>query len=271
MLCFPNAKINIGLNIVEKRQDGFHNIETIFYPIMLQDTLEIIQLSSEEKSSFCSYGNPIPGQGNNLCVKVYDLLKKDFQLPAVDIGLLKNIPIGAGLGGGSSDAAFTLKLLNQLFQLNLSNEQLKQYARQLGSDCAFFIENKVVFAKGKGDQFEMVDLCLHGYFIVLVNPGIHIGTAEAYAHTTPKQPNTSLKELIVLPIEQWAFYIKNDFEDSIFQTYPTIADIKNKLYQLGAIYSSMSGSGSSVYGIFRSLPILAKSFPNYSVWQGSLS
>ncbi len=269
MLSFPNAKINIGLTIVEKRKDGFHNIETVFYPIKLQDSLEIIKLSENKETVFNSYGNSIPGKGTNLCVKAYELLKQDFKLLPVDIGLLKNIPIGAGLGGGSSDAAFTLKLLNELFELNLSVESLENYARLLGSDCAFFIRNKTVFASGKGDQFEEIDLSLHNYVIVLVNPCIHIGTAEAYSNTIPKKPKTSLQDLISLPIEEWKNNIKNDFEESIFPNYPQIAEIKNNLYNLGALYSSMSGSGSSVYGIFSSIPELKNVFPHYFVWVGN--
>ncbi|OFY99739.1 MAG: 4-(cytidine 5'-diphospho)-2-C-methyl-D-erythritol kinase [Bacteroidetes bacterium RIFCSPLOWO2_12_FULL_31_6] len=271
MLCFPNAKINIGLNIIEKRADCFHNLETVFYPIKLQDTLEIIKLSQNKETVFNSYGTPIPGNGSNLCIKAYELLKQDFNLCSVDIGLLKNIPIGAGLGGGSSDAAFTLKLLNELFELKLSIELLEKYARLLGSDCAFFIQNKAVFAFGKGEQFEEITLSLSNYFIVLVNPVIHIGTAEAYANTKPIKPKVSLKELILLPITEWKNNIKNDFEDSIFPNYPAIAEIKNKLYEMGALYSSMSGSGSSVYGIFSSIPELKNVFTDYFVWTGKIT
>lgn len=271
MILFPNAKINIGLNIVEKRSDGFHNIETVFYPINLQDTLEIIKLKETEESLFTSYGISIPNHGANLCLKAYQLLKKDYRIPPVDIGLLKNIPIGAGLGGGSADAAFTLKLLNQLFELNLSIEKLEMYARKLGSDCAFFIQNKPVFASGKGDQFEEIDLSIQHYFIVLINPNIHISTAEAYANTRPVQTKKSIKELIKRPVNEWPQHIKNDFEDSVFPKYPAIAEIKNKLYCLGALYSSMSGSGSSVYGIFSSMPEIKKAFPDYFVWTGKFN
>jgi 4-diphosphocytidyl-2-C-methyl-D-erythritol kinase len=272
MLIFPNAKINIGLNIVEKRPDAFHNIETIFYPIKLQDTLEIIKLKPGEKSKFTSYGNIIPGEGINICLKAYELLKKAFQLSPVDIGLLKNIPVGAGLGGGSSDAAFSLILLNQIFALNLDREALKTYARKLGSDCAFFIENNAVFAKGKGDEFEEINLNLKNHHICLVNPGIHISTIEAYSNTIPIKPHYSLKDLVKSPIQEWPHQVKNDFEDSIFQKYPFIGQIKDKLYDLGALYSSMSGSGSSVYGIF-SHPIinLKNVFPHYFVWMNVMN
>lgn len=266
MISFPNAKINIGLSIVEKRPDGFHNIETVFYPLQIQDTLEIIKLNETETPRFTSYGINIPGNGSNLCLRAYELLKKDYSLSTVDIRLLKNIPIGAGLGGGSADAAFALKLLNKLFELNLDAKQLESYARQIGSDCAFFIQNKPVFAKGKGDEFEEISLSFKDYSIVLINPNIHIGTAEAYANTKPEKPQKSVKELILLPVQEWRHYIKNDFEDSIFPNYPAIAEIKNKLYSLGALYSSMSGSGSSVYAIFSHMPEIKKEFPDYFVW-----
>jgi len=252
MIAFPNAKINIGLNIVEKRKDGFHSIESIFYPIFdLVDVLEIIELKENSNPQFSSSGISIPGEAtSNLCLKAYNLLKKDYDIPSVAIHLHKVIPIGAGLGGGSSDAAFTLKLLNNIFKLNLSDDILIQYARKLGSDCAFFIKNKPVFAFGKGDEFEEISLSLSNYKIKIEYPNIHIGTAEAYNGVIPSVSKLQLKEIINKPINSWKKSIKNDFESSIFLNYPEIKQLKLKFYKEGAIYASMTGSGSAVYGIF---------------------
>ena len=268
MICFPNAKINIGLNIVEKRTDGFHNIETVFYPVQLCDVLEIIESS---KFEFSNSGIAVPNDGKeNLCVKAYRLLSKEFQLPPVKIHLHKIVPIGAGLGGGSSDAALTIKALNNLFQLNLSKEKMKDHARQLGSDCAFFIENDPMFAYERGDKFKPVQLDMNDHFIALVTPDIHVSTAEAYAGTAPKKPETSLEKLISLPIGEWKNNIYNDFEDSVFTKYPAIKTIKEKLYSLGAIYASMSGSGSSVYGVFKESKTFESDFPNCKIWKSKL-
>ncbi|MCB9361360.1 MAG: 4-(cytidine 5'-diphospho)-2-C-methyl-D-erythritol kinase [Flavobacteriales bacterium] len=249
MVLFPNAKINIGLNITEKRADGFHNIESIFYPIFdLYDVLEIVK---NDELKFTSTGIKIPGdKQNNLCLKAYYLLKQDFDISPVHIYLLKVIPIGAGLGGGSADAAFTLKGLNELFELNLMDDELMNYARKLGSDCAFFIKNKPVYAFNKGDEFEAVNLDLSTYKIKVEYPNIHIGTAEAYAGVSPKHSEKNIKELILAPIETWKNEIKNDFEDSVFTNYPAIKELKEKMYKEGALYASMTGSGSAVYGVF---------------------
>ena len=249
MVLFPNAKINIGLNITEKRADGFHNIESIFYPILdLYDVLEIVK---NDELKFTSTGIEIPGnEKDNLCLKAYHLLKQDFDISPVHIYLLKIIPIGAGLGGGSADAAFTLKGLNNLFELNLSDNDLIEYARKLGSDCAFFIQNKPVYAFNKGDEFEAIDLDLSTYEIKVEYPDIHIGTAEAYAGVSPKHSTKNIKELIITPIEIWKNEVKNDFEESIFSNHPAIKDLKEKMYNYGAVYASMTGSGSAVYGVF---------------------
>lgn len=249
MIVFPNAKINIGLNILEKRKDGYHNIESIFYPVMeLFDVLEIIQA---DKLQFSSSGITIPGsESDNLCLKAYQLIQSDYKISPVHIHLHKVIPIGAGLGGGSSDAAFTLKALNQLFELHLTDDQLINYARKLGSDCAFFIKNKPVYAFGKGDEFEPIDLDLSNYIFKIEYPNIHIGTVEAYAGVKPKPSSKSLKDLIKLPIENWKNSIKNDFEASIFLNHPQIKVLKEKFYNEGAIYASMTGSGSAVFGFF---------------------
>lgn len=253
MIAFPNAKINIGLNIIEKRKDGFHNIESIFYPIFdLVDVLEIIELKEKSTPLFSSSGILIPGElEDNLCLKAYYLLKKEYAIPNVAIHLHKVIPIGAGLGGGSSDAAFTLKILNTLFKLNLSEEKLIFFAKQLGSDCAFFIKNKPVFAFGKGDEFIDVNLDLSDYKIKINYPNIHIGTAEAYAGVIPIQSNFYLKEIELLSIDLWKDKIKNDFEVSIFLKNKKIEAQKKLFYKQGAIYASMTGSGSAVYGIFK--------------------
>lgn len=255
MITFPNAKINIGLNITEKRPDGYHNLETIFYPIKFQDALEVSRLeNSDLPYKLRISGIQIEGdKDSNLVIKAYQLLKQHHDLAPVDIHLFKHIPTGAGLGGGSSDGAFMLKLLNEKFKLNLSEAQLEDYAAQLGADCPFFIKNQPVFAKGTGNLFEPLELSLKGYHIILVKPDVFISTREAFAHIHPHAPARSLKAIIQSPIESWKDWVVNDFEASIFPKYPEIAAIKDKLYDLGAIYASMSGSGSSVYGIFKEL------------------
>lgn len=270
MLCFPNAKINIGLNIVEKRGDGFHNIESIFFPVKLCDVLEaVIDENSEAgKASFTSSGIEIPGNADdNLCVKAYHLISKDYPMPGIRIHLHKIIPIGAGLGGGSADAAFFINLLNELFELNLAWGEKHHYARQLGSDCPFFIANKPAFAFERGDKLDFLEVNLNGYHLVLVHPGIHVSTPLAYSLVKPEKPQTSLKELIQLPVEQWKGKIVNDFEKPVMEKFPEIESIKNELYKAGAVYASMSGSGSAVFGIFKSKPLLTVFSPNYFVWQ----
>lgn len=259
MLAFANAKINLGLNIIEKRADGYHDIETVFYPIKLYDVVEI----TDAAQTHCILkGIQVPGrEEDNLCLKAFNQLRSDFDLPPQQICLLKNIPIGAGLGGGSSDAAFILKLVNEKFNLGLSILNLQNYARKLGADCAFFIENKPSFAMGKGDEFESVKLDLSSYFKILVKPPVHISTAHAYANLSPAKPSSSLKDLIHLPIDNWRHEIKNDFETSVFSKCPEVEKIKDELYLAGATFALMSGSGSSVYAIFKQevhLPQLEK-------------
>lgn len=253
MITYPNAKINLGLNIVEKRPDGYHNLETVFYPINLQDALEVTVSNNDQEYTLKISGVQIEGEPeNNLVVKAYKLLKQDFPtMPAIDIHMYKHIPTGAGLGGGSADAAFMIKLLNEKFKLNLTIDKMEEYAAALGADCAFFIQNKPVFASGIGNIFNPVELSLKGYYIVLVKPDIFVSTKDAFSLITPQKPVHSLKEIIRMPVETWRATMKNDFEYSVFQKYPEIAAIKDKLYDLGAIYASMSGSGSSVFGIFR--------------------
>ena len=270
MICFPNAKINIGLNIVEKRNDGFHNIESAFYPINLFDVLEVVE-NTNRKNEFTNSGIKIPGkEEDNLCYKAYQLISKDYQLPAIKTHLHKTIPIGAGLGGGSSDAAFFVKLLNDKFEIGLSWGEMHHYAKQLGSDCSFFITNKPAFVEGRGDKQEGIDLNLQGYNIALICPDIHINTAEAYSGVTPKKPEKSIENLIQLPINEWKNNIYNDFENSIFPKYPQLKTIKDKLYSIGAIYSSMSGSGSSIYGVFKNKIELTQLFSDCFKWQGKL-
>lgn len=256
MLLFPNAKINIGLNVINRRPDGYHNLETVFYPIKINDVLEVVEA---DELSFQSSGLEIPGRvEDNLCIKGYHLLKKDFDLPAIKIHLHKHIPIGAGLGGGSADAAFFIRLMNQKFDLGLSDDAMLNYARKLGADCAFFIKNKPVFAFDKGDEFEPVKLDLLAYQIALVMPPVHVSTAEAYGGVKPAEVKHSLMELIELPIKEWKSNIKNDFEVSIFKNHPEIRGVKAALYEAGAVYSSMSGSGASVFGIFDKTPDLSE-------------
>jgi 4-diphosphocytidyl-2-C-methyl-D-erythritol kinase len=255
MINFPNAKINIGLNITERRPDGYHNLETVFYPVKINDVLEIIE---SDVLGFESSGLPIPGRmEDNLCVKAWHLLKKDHNVPPVKIHLHKHIPIGAGLGGGSSDAAFFIRLMNESFGIGLTVAQMEDYARALGADCAFFVEGKPVFAYEKGDRFKPVNLDLSACKIVLVMPPAHVSTSEAYRGVRPAAAATSLQELVNLPITEWKKYIKNDFEESIFKNHSVIRGVKAGLYEAGALYASMSGSGASVFGIFREFPDLS--------------
>jgi 4-diphosphocytidyl-2-C-methyl-D-erythritol kinase len=269
MLAFPNAKLNIGLNITERRPDGFHNLESVFYPLPWTDALEILPAA---ETVFTSSGIPIPGTPeSNLCLKAYELLRKDFGLPPVKMHLHKNIPIGAGLGGGSADAAFALKLLNALFDLKRTEEQLENYARQLGSDCAFFIRNKPVFAYEKGDVFETISLDLASYNCVVVYPEIHITTAEAYGKITPRQPENLLKESLKNGMETWQKTVLNDFEAALFPAYPVLPQLKKQLYDHGAAFASMTGSGSAVFGIFKTEIPGDLTFPvGFRVWRGRL-
>ncbi len=256
MLFYPNAKINIGLNIIDKRPDGFHNLETIFYPIPFYDILEIVP---DPKGGFASCiisqsGISFDGQSeDNICIKAYNLLSENFKLPAVIIHLHKQIPVGAGLGGGSADAAESLKGLNKMFQLGLSQTELESYCSSLGADCAFFIENRPKFATGIGDEFEACDVNLTGKYLVLACPDIHSSTAEAYGGVQP-EGSKKLKEFIQFQHSQWKSNIVNDFEKSIFPLYPVVENIKIELYSKGAMFASMSGSGSSVFGIFEQEP-----------------
>ena len=250
MICFPNAKINIGLYILSKRPDGYHNIETVFYPVNLCDALEIVPANGE-KTGIIQTGISIEGKPeDNLVMKAYYLLKKDYDLPEISIYLRKQIPAGAGLGGGSSDAAFMIKLLNDFAGLKLSIEQMETYAGQIGADCPFFIQNKPVFAEGTGNILSPVNISLQDYYFVLVKPSVSVSTKEAYIHINPHQPLIPLKKIIDLSINEWKNHLVNDFEPGVFAQYPEIGEIKQRLYAEGALYASMSGSGSAVFGIF---------------------
>ena len=268
MLTFPSCKINLGLRITEKRADGFHNLQSCFYPIGWTDVLEIIPAPT---NTFTSSGLLIPGSPvHNLCIRAYELLNADFDLPPVQIQLHKIVPIGAGLGGGSADAAFALKLLNEQFSLGLTVPQLEDYARQLGSDCAFFIQNRPSYCVEKGDVLSEISVDLRGFYLLLVHPNLAISTAEAYAGVRSYQSKTSLFDQLAQPIDTWRESVHNDFEDSLFPGYPVLPLIKQQLYDAGAVYASMSGSGSTVYGIFNAPVPIPNQFADYRVWKGEL-
>jgi 4-diphosphocytidyl-2-C-methyl-D-erythritol kinase len=276
MVIFPNCKINLGLNIIRKREDGFHDLETVFYPVPVRDALESqkskVKSQKEELPTpnpqlptITITGLPVDGDpGNNLCTKAWQLLQKDFpQLPLVDIYLHKAIPMGAGLGGGSADGAFTLLLLNKQFQLGLSTEQLISYALQLGSDCPFFILNEPCLGTGRGEKLQPVALNLSAYKIIIVNPRIHINTGWAFSHIIPAVPQKRVLEVIAQPLDTWKDSLINDFEAPVLKHHPEIRDIKSKLYDSGAIYAAMSGSGSSFFGIFECNKSVNVTFPTH--------
>lgn len=260
MIAFPPCKINLGLHVVAKRSDGYHDLETCFFPIPWNDILEIIPAAT---TSFTTSGNTIPGNdSDNLCLKAYRLLPS---LPPVHIHLHKVIPTGAGLGGGSSDAAHTLRLLNTLFELNLSTTALMDYASKLGSDCAFFIQDNPMIGRGRGEILTPHQVQLKSKYVLLVKPDIHVSTAAAYAHVKPAPPKHALEQVLQKPISQWKDLLSNDFEPSVFNQYPAIGMIKEQLYAAGAIYASMSGSGATVFGIFDHR-INTDAFAQHAVW-----
>jgi len=274
MICFPNAKINLGLNIIEKRSDGFHNIETLFYPIQWCDVLECIEnrdfKKGDEKIKLSLSGiNVGRNMQTNLVAKAYKVLDEKYNLPPVKAHLHKVIPMGAGLGGGSADAAFFIKLLNEKFKLNISVTAQINFSKQLGSDCAFFIENKSAFASEKGDVFSPAQIDLSNYCMVIVYPAIHSNTAEAYKGIVSAKPKKNIQEIISGGIKTWPTNLVNDFEATIFTHYPSLEKIKNKFYSSGAIYASMSGSGSAMYGIFENkVDVEDFNFPaNYLIWK----
>ncbi|GHT58847.1 4-diphosphocytidyl-2-C-methyl-D-erythritol kinase [Bacteroidia bacterium] len=269
MLTFPNAKINIGLNVTERRADGYHNIETVFYPISLCDILEVVPSQRAADYTFHASGIAIDADaGNNLITKAYRLLKADFDIPPIEVFFRKIIPFGAGLGGGSADAAFMLKMLNEVFDLRLSIPQLENYAARLGADCAVFIQNKAVFASGIGNVFQDINISLRRYYIALVKPDVYVSTKDAYAGIVPKKPRYDLRQIVEnTPVAEWKNYIENDFEKTVFQKFPVIEKIKNELYAQGAIYAAMSGSGSAVFGIFEWETELKDVFADCFVWE----
>jgi len=262
--------LNLGLSVHEKRPDGFHNIETIIYPIPMYDVLEIVR-TKEDVNSLDITGIKVDGnQENNLVFKACQLLQKDHNLEPVSIHLHKAIPMGAGLGGGSSDAAYTIKLLNDIFDLKLTNSQMENYAAQIGSDCPFFIQNIPIIAAGRGIEFEKIGLDLSRYHFVIVKPEIHISTPDAYSWITPQKRSITLKEIIQLPIKEWKKELVNDFEKEVFARYPKIEIIKEELYNLGAVYASMTGSGAAVYGIFENPINPNDKFRDYFVWSAKI-
>ena len=273
MLVFPNAKLNLGLYITSRRPDGFRNLESVFVPLPWSDAFEVLPAAGAAETTLTLTGLPIPGDPTtNLCRKAYELLAADFDLPPVQLHLHKDVPIGAGLGGGSADAAFALKALNSQFKLKLTPEQLESYARRLGSDCAFFIRNQPVFAHSRGDMFEEFALDLTGTPALVVYPGLHISTAEAYARVQPRAPRHDLRQSLAAPMSTWRDTVSNDFEEALTPLYPVLGDIRQQLYAAGATYASLSGSGSAVYGLF---PELAEApdlpWPTgYTVWRGQL-
>jgi len=271
MICFPTAKINLGLRVVEKRPDGYHNIETFFYPIGLKDALEAIPGGGLSDFRLTVSGTEeVIDPTSNLVTKAYRLLQETHTLPILDTYLHKVIPTGAGLGGGSSDAAFMLSLVNRMIEPGVSNEVLMSLAARLGADCPFFLVNKPVYATGTGNQFEETSLSLKGYFLVVIKPNVSVSTAEAYAHMTPHPRARSLKEMALSPVTEWKDWVENDFEEYAFQAHPVIADIKQRLYDNGALFASMSGSGSAVYGIFNEAVDLFAVFPACFYWNSTL-
>ena len=253
MHSFPCAKINIGLNIVSRRADGYHNLQSIFYPIPLSDTLEIEEWQpADDPCQFRQHGFPIDAPAeDNLVVKAFNMMREEFGLPAIDIFLDKRIPMGAGLGGGSSDAAEMVKMLNQRFELNLSDSEMEARVSQLGADCAFFVKARPAYVTGIGTQMAPINLSLKGWKLLLVKPAVSVATAEAYRHVVPSEPVTDLRLDVQLPVEKWRVRVRNDFEASVFKQYPLLEALKATLYDMGAVYASMSGSGSALYGLFR--------------------
>jgi 4-diphosphocytidyl-2-C-methyl-D-erythritol kinase len=270
MVVFPNAKINLGLHITGKRPDGYHDIETLMYPVGFRDILEI-NPSATGEFGFHATGLPVPGDGtDNLCVSAYRLVSELHGIPPVRIHLHKIIPTGAGLGGGSSDAAFTITLLNEIFSLGLSGARMREYAGKLGSDCAFFIENRAAFATGRGDRLEPASPGLEGYSCMVVVPPVHVSTAEAYAGVTVRIPDVPIRSVILRPPAEWEGNLINDFEEMIFAKYPETCRVRDELRSAGAVYASMSGSGSALFGIFRRNVPSPSLFPGCITWSGRL-
>ncbi len=274
MIAFPIAKINLGLNIVERRTDGYHNLETVFYPVPIKDALELTMMNSRFPSATdCDIkvtNMAVEGdEQRNLVVRAYQLLKHDFpQMPRIHAHLWKGIPTQAGMGGGSSDCAYTIRLLNEMFTLGLTDEQMIAYAARLGADCPFFILSRPAYAEGIGERLQPVDLDLSSYHIAVVRPDIPVSTREAFSLITPRRPQKNCRDIVMQPIETWRSELVNDFEQSVFALHPDIAAIKQRLYDLGALYAAMSGSGSAVFGLFREPVALAPHFPDTFTYCG---
>lgn len=268
MVAFPPGKINLGLQVLSRRSDGYHDLSTCFYPLPATDVLEIIRA---DQFRFEQSGINIPGAPmDNLCVKAYQLLQSRHGLPPVHIHLHKVIPTGAGLGGGSSDAAHTLRLLNGIFSLNLSTDQLMEHAARLGSDCAFFCQDDAMMGSGRGEILSPSPVSLKGYFLWLIKPAVHVSTAEAYAGITPRIPAVDLGTILQSPVAEWRNKLINDFESSVFARYPVIATLKRQFYEAGAVYASMSGSGATVFGLFDREVSLPGEFTDAWSWSGWL-
>jgi 4-diphosphocytidyl-2-C-methyl-D-erythritol kinase len=268
MVAFPHCKINLGLQVIRKRADGYHDIATCFYPVPLTDMLEIIPARD---FTFSFSGEPVPGdERENLCVKAFQILRREKDIPPVQMHLHKTIPMGAGLGGGSSDGAFTLTLLNEIFQLALSPARLKELASELGSDCAFFLKKEPQSGSGKGDELKELQVDLKGRFIVLVKPPVHISTARAYAEIIPTVPPMLPEQVVKNAPEKWKGLLKNDFEGPVFRMHPQIEMVKESMYDAGAVYASMTGSGAAVYGIFNSFVDMTMQFRGMFCWSSPL-
>ena len=267
MIRFPNAKINLGLDIVSRREDGYHNISTLFYPVKICDALEIVPAQTETVMLLTS-GNLVdcPVE-KNLVMKAYRMLEAEFNLPPVDIYLQKQIPDGAGLGGGSADASVTLQILRDMFKLDLTNEELALRAAKLGADCPFFIYNKPMFAEGIGNEFTEAQTSMKGYWMVLVKPDVYVSTKLAYSRVKPAYPVVKICEIVSRPVKEWKGLLKNDFEPSVFAEFPELEEIKNKFYAAGAEYASMSGSGSSMFGIFSSVNMAESVYATFDTYK----
>lgn len=269
MVTFPPCKINLGLHVIARRQDGYHDIETCFYPVPWTDMLDVVP---SREFSFASSGGRVPGpSADNLCVRAWNLVKTEYGIGPVSIHLHKLIPIGAGLGGGSSDGAFTLKNLNRIFELRITQEKLKAFAGKLGSDCAFFIDSAPCIGTGRGEVLTEVSLTLKGKFLIIVKPDVQISTARAYGGISPRTPSLSIREIIEEhPLSEWRDLLQNDFEKHLFKEFPLVEAIHQKLYALGALFARMTGSGSAVFGIFDEPVDLRKEFETFTYWSGHL-
>lgn len=271
MLFFPNAKINLGLNVLRKRPDGFHEIDTVMYPLPVTDAVEILW-SGTGADEFRVYGEEIPGKvSDNLCYKAVALLRKQFSFKPVQVILLKNLPMGAGIGGGSSDAVSTLRLVSEFCNLEVSREQMLAMAAGLGSDCPFFVDNTASHVTGRGERLEKIDLDLSGAYFILVFPAIHISTAAAFSKITPHPVSNDTRTITARNKNTWRTELKNDFEEGIVRQHPVIGEIRDQLYRSGAFYASLSGSGSAVYGLFERSADIPPEFGLYRCWKGKLT